>query len=125
MIVMRLCTRPPSVHVLIEKLHKYLAPHNLKTGITEEAENYPDKPWLIVAVSTVSLGKDEIFSKDYIPTVEQLLKNPLQKVLIHNNDGLLDIPPGIAAAYEKKGSRYIKMGTLSKEDKIKAKMALS
>ena len=125
MVITRLCTRPPSVHVLIEKLHQYLQPHNLKTGISEEAENYPDKPWLITAVATVSQGKDEIFGKDYIPSAEQLQKNPLQKVLVHNNDGLLDIPAGIAAAYEKKGARYIRMVTLTKEDKIKAQMALS
>jgi len=45
--------------------------------------------------------------------------------MIHNNDGLLDIPDGIAAIYNRKGGRSIKMVTLSKEDKIKAQMALS
>ena len=45
---------PPSVYVLIEKLHQYLEPHKLKTGISLTKENFPDKPWLIIAVATVS-----------------------------------------------------------------------
>jgi len=40
--------------------------------------------------------------------------------MVHNNDGLLDIPEGIAAIYNKKGARTIKMVTLSKEDRIRA-----
>jgi len=67
-VLTRVCTRPPSVLVLVEKLHQYLAPHNLVTGISLERENFPDKPWLIIAVATVSAGKDEIFGKDYIPS---------------------------------------------------------
>ena len=125
MVLTRVCTRPPSVHVLIEKLHQYLEPHKLKTGISVAKENFPDKPWLIIAVATVSQGKDEIFGKDYIPSSEELRKNPLDKVMVHNKDGLLDIPPGLAAQYDKKGSRYIKMVTLSKEAKIQAQIALS
>jgi len=58
------------VFVLIEKLHGYLAPHKLSTGIDLTKENFPDKPWLIIAVSSVSGGKDEIFAKDYIPSIE-------------------------------------------------------
>ena len=45
--------------------------------------------------------------------------------MVHNNDGLLNIPDGIAAIYNRKGGRSIKMVTLSKEDKIRAQMALS
>lgn len=72
MVVTRICTRPPSVYVLVDKLHKYLAPHNLVTGINIEKENFPDKHWLIIAISSVSNGKDEIFNKDYIPKIEDL-----------------------------------------------------
>jgi len=54
MVITRVCTRPPSVLVLVTKLHNYLAPHNLVTGISMEKENYPDKPWLIIAISSVS-----------------------------------------------------------------------
>jgi len=80
---------------------------------------------LIVAVATVSQGKDEIFGKDYIPSIEQLRKNPFSQVMVHNNDGLLDIPDGIAAIYNKKGGRCIKMVTLTKEQKIQAQIAIS
>ena len=114
----RICTRPPSVNVLVEKLHKYLLPHKLNTGINIEKENFPDKQWLIIAVATSSAGKDEIFNKDYIPSSEQMRKNTMEKVYVHNKDGLLDIPAGIAAQYQKKGCRNIKMVTLTKEAKI-------
>ena len=42
----------------------------------------------------------------------------MEKVYVHNKDGLLDIPAGIAAQYQKKGCRNIKMVTLTKEAKI-------
>ena len=114
------------MNVLVEKLHKYLQPHNLRTGIDITKENFPDKPWLIIAVASVSSGKDEIFGRDYIPSREELLKNPPNRVMVHNNDGLLDIPSGLAAQYQKKGSgHYIKMVTLTKEDKIRAQIILS
>ena len=45
--------------------------------------------------------------------------------MVHNNDGLLDIPQGLASHYQRKGNRYIKMVTLTKEDKIKGQIALS
>ena len=112
-VLTRICTRPPSVNVLIEKLHAYLLPHKLTTGINVEKENFPDKPWLVIAVATASNGKDEIFNKDYIPSAEQLRKNPLEQVFVHNKDGLLDIPAGLAAHYQKKGCRNIKMATLT------------
>jgi len=123
-VVYRTCTRPPSVNVLVQKLHNYLAPHKLETGTVEKRENFPDKPWLIIAVATVSQGKDEIFGKDYVPSLEELRKNVPQKLMVHNNDGLLDIPKGIAAIYNKKGARTIKMVTLSKEDRIRAQIML-
>ena len=113
------------MNVLVEKLHKYLQPHNLRTGIDITKENFPDKPWLIIAVASVSSGKDEIFGRDYIPSREELLKNPPNRVMVHNNDGLLDIPQGLASHYQRKGNRYIKMVTLTKEDKIKGQIALS
>ena len=72
----RLCTRPPSIRVLVKKLHGYLAPHNLQSGISLEKENYPDKPWLIIAVSTTSGGKDEIFGREYVPSAAQMMRNP-------------------------------------------------
>ena len=79
----------------------------------------------MIAVATASNGKDEIFNKDYIPSAEQLRKNPLEQVFVHNKDGLLDIPAGLAAHYQKKGCRNIKMATLTPQAKIQAQIALS
>ena len=44
--------------------------------------------------------------------------------MVHNNDGLLNVPEKLAALYNKKGTRCIQMVTLTKEEKIRAKMAL-
>ena len=123
--VLRACTRPPSIRVLVEKLHSYLAPHNLKSGIDLDKENFPDKGWLIIAVASTSNGRDEIFGKEYVPTAAQMLKNPPEQIMVHNNDGLLNVPDKLAALYNKKGTRCIQMVTLTKEEKIRAKMALS
>ena len=123
--VLRACTRPPSIRVLVEKLHFYLAPHNLKSGIDLEKENFPDKGWLIIAVASTSNGRDEIFGKEYVPTAAKMLKNPPEQIMVHNNDGLLNVPDKLAALYNKKGTRCIQMVTLTKEEKIRAKMALS
>ena len=62
--------------MLVEKLHSYLQPHNLRSGISLEKENYPDKPWLIITVSTASGGKDEIFGREYVPSAAQMMRNP-------------------------------------------------
>jgi len=59
--VLRQCTRPPNVLVLVQKLQKYLEPHGLNSGIDLKKENFPDKNWLIITIATVSSGKDEIF----------------------------------------------------------------
>jgi len=34
-------------------------------------DNLPDKQWLILAVSTLSKGMDEIFDPDYTPNSDQ------------------------------------------------------
>jgi len=124
-IVLRQCTRPPSVQVLVQKLQHYLQPHRLESGISLKKENFPDKNWLILAIATVSGGKDEIFQKDYIPQPHELKPNaPVKEKLLANEDGVLTIPDGIAAIYSKKGGRTIQMVALTKEDKIKAQLQL-
>jgi hypothetical protein len=120
LVVTKICTRPPSIRVLVDKLHGYMQPLNLPpSGITLKG-NFPDKPWLLSAVATLSKGQDEIFGKDYMPTGKDLKRDPPQKIMVHNNDGLLTIPDALAAKHYKKGSRSIRMATLTAEQKIQA-----
>ena len=55
-------------------------------------ENFPDKEWLVLAVSSLSQGQDEIFAVDYVPSPNQLRRVVPEKLMVHNNDGLLNIP---------------------------------
>ena len=74
-VVYRCCTRPPCCRILSLKLDDYLAQQNLPpSGINIEKEKFPDRPWLIIAVATVSQGRDEIFNKDYVPPIEHMRK---------------------------------------------------
>jgi len=47
---------------------KYLAATGTDSGILMKRENFPDKKWLILAIATLSKGKDEIFDPDYMPS---------------------------------------------------------
>ena len=74
-VVYRCCTRPPCCRILALKLDDYLAQQHLPpSGINIEKEKFPDRPWLIIAVATVSQGQDEIFSKEYVPPIEHMRK---------------------------------------------------
>ena len=53
--------------MLCEILHGYLKPLGVVSGIDMEKENFPDKEWLVLAVSSLSGGKDPIFARDYVP----------------------------------------------------------
>jgi hypothetical protein len=53
--------------VLCEILHGYLLPLGIASGIDMEKENFPDKEWLVLAVASLSGGKDPIFARDYVP----------------------------------------------------------
>ena len=64
----RQCATPPTKIVLIQKLERYLAAMNLKSGIDLGKGNFPDKKWLVLAVATLSNGNDEIFEPDYYPS---------------------------------------------------------
>ena len=59
---------PPSKLVLINKLEQYLKNFDVKSGIDLEKGNFPDKEWLILAIATLSAGKDEIFNPNYVPS---------------------------------------------------------
>ena len=59
-VVYRECVKPPSKLVLIQKFLKYLAATGTDSGILMKRENFPDKKWLILAIATLSKGKDEI-----------------------------------------------------------------
>ena len=121
-VVYRICTRPPCCRVLAQKLDAYLAQQQLPpSGINIAKEKFPDRPWLIIAVATLSQGQDEIFSKEYVPPIEHMRKVAPQNLMVSNSDGLLDVP---LALRDKKGKRSLRMATLSKEDKLKAQLML-
>ena len=69
-VVFRVCVRPPSKEVLVKKLLGYLDTLKIPSGINTVKQNYPDKAWLVLAISTVSQGQDEIFNKDYLPGID-------------------------------------------------------
>ena len=66
-VIFRLCVKPPSKLVLVQKLLKYLEQLKIPSGIDLAKQNFPDKGWLILAIATVSGGKNEIFHPDYLP----------------------------------------------------------
>ena len=72
-----------------------------------------------MAVSTLSNGTDEIFSKEYVPAPEEVKRVQPMKLGVHNNDGLLDVPEALR---DKGKKRSLRMITLSKEDKLKAQI---
>ena len=86
------CTRPPTIPALVEKIHSYLAPLGIDTGIDiVKKKNFPDKAYCIRVIASLSKGKDEIFAKDYFPASTRC--KPLnEELMVNNADGLLDIP---------------------------------
>lgn len=58
--------------MLAEKINRYLAARGKISGIDVEKEKYPDLPWMILAVASLSKGQDEIFRPDYVPSAEQI-----------------------------------------------------
>ena len=70
----------------------------------------------------MSLGTDEIFALDYVPTSSQMRRVEEDTIMVHNDDGLLDVP---AALMPNKKGRYLNLVMLSKEDKLKAKLMMA
>ena len=118
-----ICTRPPSARILCEKLHSYLALLGVPSGICMVKENFPDKEWLVLAVGSLSRNQDEIFAMDYVPASNELRRIVPAQILVHNNDGLLNIPQALMPKAGGK-QKYLRMVVLTKEEKIQAKIAL-
>ena len=79
-------------------------------------ENFPDKRWLILAISTLSRGRDEIFNADYMPS------KPLAKVVQEQ----LDMPvfENIMPHLQAKGkNRALKFSSMTKEQRLAQKLA--
>lgn len=72
-VVFRICVKPPSKMILVQKLMSYLQQHNVESGINLAKQNFPDKNWLVIAIATITNGADEIFHKDYLPVPAQIL----------------------------------------------------
>ncbi len=110
-----MCVKPPSKQVLVQKLLVYLEALKIPSGIDPMRQNYPDKAWLVLAVATVSAGKDEIFNKDYLPGRDpnkQLVAPPQIKPL----DPIFHNMPAHLIGHGK--GRHLKIGGLSKEEKL-------
>jgi hypothetical protein len=108
--------------VLTKKLDAYLAGLNLPpSGINIDKEKFPDRAWLILAIATLSKGGDEIFKRDYVPPIDQVRKVVPAQVLVRNDDGLLDVP---LALMDKKHKRSLRMATLDKESRLRAKLMM-
>ena len=118
-VVFRVCCTPPSKQTLIDKYLAYCGANSLEHGINAKAQNYPDKEYLVLAISTLSSGNDEIFGRNYYPLAKQPRINTPAKFTITNNDGLLtNIPPHLLGG---KG-RSIKLSVFSPEEKMQIKM---
>lgn len=118
-VVFRVCCTPPSKQTLIDKYLAYCGANSLEHGINAKAQNYPDKEYLVLAISTLSNGNDDIFGRNYYPLAKQPRINTPAKFTITNNDGLLtNIPPHLLGG---KG-RSIKLSVFSPEEKMQVKM---
>jgi len=101
---------PPTKNVLIQKLENYLKPLNIKSGI--EKEKHPDKEWLILAIATLSNGKDEIFDPDYMPN-RDMFGMPRNQIV---DPGVNSQVPFHLLGFGK--GRHLKLGGITKEEKV-------
>ncbi len=93
----------------------YLESLKIPSGIDTLRQNFPDKAWLVLAIATVSAGKDEIFSKDYLPGRDpnkQSVPMPQMKPL----DPIFQNMPAHLIGHGK--GRHLKIGGLTKEEKL-------
>ena len=104
---------------MIDKYVAYCTSNSLEHGINPKAQNYPDKEYLVLAISTLSSGNDEIFARNYYPLTKQPRINTPLPFTITNSDGLLtNIPPHLLGS---KG-RSIKLTVFTAEEKMQLKM---
>jgi hypothetical protein len=96
--------------VLLKKLEGYLKTLNIKSGI--DPDKSPDKEWLVLALATVSGGKDEIFEPNYMPN-RSSIGTPKQSLI----DLAVDLQvPAHLLGFGK--GRHLTVGGPSKEEKV-------
>ena len=114
-VIYRECVKPPTKLVLVQKFLKYLGVTGAQSGIVMKNENFPDKRWLILAIATLSQGRDEIFAADYMPS------KPLSKVVQEQLDQ--PIFQNIPAHLQAKGkNRAMRFTALNKEERMEQKL---
>ena len=71
----------------------------------------------------MSMGKDEIFKKNYVPPATERPRMGMDGITLNNRDGFFDDLPKELFAH--KGGRAMNMATLSKDDKVRAQIVLA
>jgi hypothetical protein len=100
---------------MVQKFERYLATKNQLSGIEMAKTNFPDKPWLVLAVATLSGGHDEIFHSDYLPS-----KNLMKVVEAQLDQPMFShIPPHLQASGK---GRSLKFNVLSKAQKLEIQL---
>ena len=90
------------------------------TCINMDIENFPDKAWMVLAIATLSGGKDDIFDKNYLPRPEDMRRVVPDALMIDNSDGLFDnIDPKI---FKSSKGRRMNLSGLDATEKINTKM---
>jgi hypothetical protein len=78
---------------------------------------------LILAISSLSKGLDEIFKKDYVPQPGEKRANAKMNFSISNLDGLFtNVPSHLLSTKPNKGFR---IAAVSKEHKLEAQMLIA
>jgi len=122
-VIFKECCTPPRKEVLVKKYINYAAASGLPTGIDLDKKKFPDKEYLIFAIATMSMGKDEIFKKNYVPPATERPRLGMDGITLNNQDGFFDDLPKELFAH--KGGRAMNMATLSKDDKVRAQIVLA
>ena len=78
---------------------------------------------MILAISSLSKGQDDIFKKDYVPQPSEKRANAKMNFTINNLDGLFtNVPSHLLSTKPNRGFR---IGTVSKEEKLQAQMLIA
>ena len=119
-VVFRICSTPPKKETLVDRYIELCVANNLVHGIDYKKQNFPDKDYLILAISTFTNGADPIFDRNYYPLDKKIRSNAPAPFTLENKDGFLtNIPQHL---HGQKGGRSVKMNVLSKESKMELKM---
>jgi len=74
-VVFRICTTPPKKETLVDRYIELCDANSLVHGIDHKKQNYPDKEYLILSISTMTNGADAIFDRNYYPLDKKLRVN--------------------------------------------------